>query len=299
MVSIITRRVRGITYYYLSYSYREENKVKLIEKEIGREIPQDLSLIKEELIKEVVAKRWIEYIDQKKANYVQKLSNLPDIVKAKNLKDFGIRFTHNTNKIEGSTLTLREVALSINEPEVRINKPVSDINEAQCHMLAYEDMINNPSELTLDLILKWHEILFSLHPNRNNFAGIIRKDQIYISGSDYVPPLGGIVCENLLKELFQWYGKNQNSVHPVLLAFLMHFRFVSIHPFLDGNGRMARLLMNYILYKNICPMFDIPAEIRKSYYTALEKANLKEDEMFFVGWFFKNYIKSLTKSIQI
>ena len=76
----------------------------------------------------------------------------------------------------------------------------------------------------------------------------------------------------------------------------MHFRFVSIHPFYDGNGRMTRLLTNYILFKNNYPMFNIEPNIRKSYYSTLEACNLKNDEMHFVNWFFKNYIEAIKRS---
>ena len=173
--------------------------------------------------------------------------------------------------------------------------PFYDIVEANLHMKIYENIINfkTPIYLSMETVKDWHRTLFSLHPLRNNFAGLIRKGRIYISGSNYVPPPGGIVCERLVNELFEWYTKNVYSIHPALLACLMHFYFVSIHPFDDGNGRMCRLIMNYILFKNNYPMFDLPYRIRKSYYNALEKSNIKEDDMIFVGWFFKNYLKYL------
>lgn len=295
MVNLKKKKIRGKDYYYLVYNYRESDKVRTIDKEIGREIPENIEEIKEGFIKTIVNKRWIKNIEDIKESYNDKLDALPDFIKAEHLKEFGIRFTHNTNKIEGSTLTLREVDIVINEPEIPINKPTDDIIEAKLHMQCYEEMVNNAdiAELTMDLILEWHRTLFSLHLNRVNFAGLIRKGQIYISGSKYVPPAGGVGCEMLLEQLFNWYTENSNVTHPVLLACLMHFRFVSIHPFDDGNGRMSRLLMNYILFKKKYPMFDILAEIKKSYYNALERANMKEDEMGFVGWFFRNYMKSL------
>lgn len=300
MVNLKKKKINGKEYYYLVYPYREDGKVRTIDKEIGKEIPENLEEIKEVFIKTIVDRRWIKSIEDKKESYNHKMGALPDFIKAEHLKEFGIRFTHNTNKIEGSTLTLREVDIVINEPEIPINKPTDDIIEAKLHMQCYEEMVNKAdiTELTMDLILEWHKTLFSLHPNRVNFAGLIRKGQIYISGSKYVPPDGGIGCEMLLEHLFNWYNENSNTIHPVLLACLMHFRFVSIHPFDDGNGRMSRLLMNFILFKKKYPMFDIPAEIRKSYYHALERANVKEDEMGFVGWFFRNYLKSL-KNLRI
>ncbi|MBN2157502.1 MAG: Fic family protein [Candidatus Lokiarchaeota archaeon] len=300
MVTVKKKSVLGYEYYYLIYNYREEHQVKTIDKEIGKELPENMEEIKEEFIQTIVDKRWIAEIEEIKNDYNKKLESIPSLLRAEHLKDFGIRFTHNTNKIEGSTLTLRDVELVINEPEVPINKSTDHIVEAKLHMKIYENMVNSidTTDLSMGVILKWHKSIFNLHPNRTNFAGLIRKGQIYISGSNYVPPPGGFDCEDLLDQLFIWYEENPRKIHPVLLSCLMHLRFVSIHPFDDGNGRMARLLMNFILFQNRYPMFDIPANIRKSYYNSLEKANLKEDEMSFVGWFFKNYLKSI-RSLRI
>jgi len=266
--------------------------MKSLYKEIGTEIPENLEQIKEEFIKEIVAKRWTASIEQYKIRYLSYYDNLPDYRQLNYLKKIGIRFTYHSNKIEGSTLTLREVDLAVNEPNVPINKPTNDIVEAKLHNEIYGDIINKKydSDLSLDMVLDWHSRLFSLHPNRNNLAGLIRKDRILISGSNFVPP---IVCEPLLEDLFNWYKINKDTMYPVLLACLMHFEFVSIHPFNDGNGRISRLLMNYILHKSKYPIYTLPVDIRISYYNALERANLKEDRMFFVGWFFRNFIKYL------
>lgn len=293
MVSIEVKKVSGKDYYYLRYSYREEKKIKLIEKGIGTEIPENLEEIKLDFIKEITQKRWVDSIEQITKKYRERFESLPNPIQEKDLRTFGIRFTYDSNRIEGSTLTLREVALVVEEPNVPINKPTNDIIEAKLHMELYEKIINSNShkELTMEMVKEWHKSLFSLHPEKDSFAGLIRKERIFIGGSNHVPPLDP---NPYLIKLFKWYNENKDSVHPVLIACLMHFRFVDIHPFRDGNGRITRLIMNYILYKNNCPMYALPYGIRKSYYKAIENSVLKQDEMVFVGWFFKNYIKYLT-----
>ena len=149
-------------------------------------------------------------------------------------------------------------------------------------------MIDSKREIDWELILDWHEKIFEL--TKPEIAGIIRSYPVQIIRSKYVPPERGI--EDLLDNLIEWYKENKKKLHPVFLACMMHFRFVSIHPFGDGNGRMCRILMNYILYKNEYPMFDIEYKMRQSYYSALENANLKEDDTIFINWFFTRYIKA-------
>jgi len=95
----------------------------------------------------------------------------------------------------------------------------------------------------------------------------------------------------LLKEFFDWYNKNKKKMHPVELAALVHLKFVTVHPFSDGNGRISRLMMNFILHKNGFPMLDILYEKRTSYYNALERAQLKKNGMIFLQWFFRKYLE--------
>ena len=303
MVSITSKTIENKTYFYLSHSYREDNKINVIEKSLGRKIPPDDEFegIKEDFIKTIFLKRWSPTISKIKNDYNSSISKIPNFLNKKELEDFGIRFTFNSNKIEGSTLTLRETALIIKEKDVAINKPTRDINEAQAHMKCYEDMITTDEKLSMDLICKWHALLFKDHINGDIIAGTIREDNVRISGSDFIPP-GPKLVKKLLKELFKWYDLNDETLNPVLLASIISFRFVTIHPFYDGNGRMSRLLMNYILFKNSYPMFNITYKIRKSYYSALEKSQiafgLKKDETIFSAWFFKNYIKAFEDNLK-
>lgn len=296
MVNIIKKKVSGKEYYYLSYSYRENNKVNNISKAIGKDLPEyeELARIKESFCYDIFQKVWMPKIEIITKKYHEQFDSLPKPIQVKDLRTFGVRFTHNTNRIEGSTLTLREVAVVVDEPNIPINKATNDIIEAKSHMSVYEDMITINRNIDWELVLDWHEKIFEL--TKPEIAGITRQYPIQISRSKYVPPMGGV--ENLLDDLLNWYNENKDKLHSVYLACMMHFRFVSIHPFGDGNGRICRILMNYILFKNKSPMFDIEYKIRQRYYNALENANLKEDDMIFIGWFCKEYIKANEKYLK-
>jgi len=293
MVKVISRIVKGKKYHYLSHSYREGGKVPHIEKYLGNQLPslEELAFIKDDFNYEIFQKRWESNIEQIKENFRKEFESMPKPIQVKDLRNFGVSFTHNTNRIEGSSLTLKDVALIVEDNITPKNKPANDIIEAKSHMSVYELMINSDRQVDWELLLDWHEKIFEL--TKPEIAGIIRRYPVQISRSKFVPPMAGI--EELLDDLLKWYKENKNKFNPVYLACLMHFRFVSIHPFGDGNGRMCRILMNYILYKNKYPMFDIEYKVRQSYYNALENANLKEDEMLFIHWFFSRYVKANNK----
>jgi len=293
MATIIKHEVNGKKYNYLSYSYRNGEKILKEEMYLGSEIPdfEILCEIWETFSYEIVKKRYFSILEKIFNNYKKIIDKTPRNIFIKNLRNFGIKFTHHSNKIEGSTLSLREVQAVINDGIIPHDKSINDAIETKTHMKIYEDMINSTEELSMDLICKWHKEFFqSTKPYE---AGIIRDYPVGIEGSNYEPPMYKIEIIKLLEHLFNWYNKNIKKYHPVFIAAVMHYRFIAIHPFGDGNGRMTRLLTCYILYKNGYPMFDIDSKIRSQYYKALEKADKYEDnELPFILWFFKNYIKS-------
>ncbi|MDP1729129.1 MAG: Fic family protein, partial [archaeon] len=122
-------------------------------------------------------------------------------------------------------------------------------------------------------------------------AGKIREHGVQISLSKFIPPTP-VELQTLLKEFFDWYNQNKNKISPVELAALVHLKFVTIHPFSDGNGRISRLMMNFVLNKFGFPMLDIPYTKRSGYYNSLERSQVKNDEHIFVQWFFKKFIES-------
>ena len=118
-------------------------------------------------------------------------------------------------------------------------------------------------------------------------AGRYRKIQVMINGSTHVPPQPNLVPKEM-EDFFIWYETNKNNLHPIVLAAELHERIVTIHPFIDGNGRTSRLIMNLILLQNGFVIANIKgdSDTRMKYYNTLEIAqtkNNKEDFLLFVA----------------
>ena len=295
MVSISKKNIEGNIYYYLEYSYRENGKVNKKVKYLGKKIPKNVDRLKEELLLEVYQQLWFDKFSQIKENFTKEKKNIPKSLEKKELENFTIRFTYNTNKIEGSTLTLRETALLLEKGITPSRRPIEDVKETEKHKQVFYEMLSYNKEITLSTLLHWHKELFE--ETKKDEAGKIRDYPVGISGSKYKPPYA-IELDLLLTEFFDWYKKNRNKLHPVYLAALVHFKFVSIHPFGDGNGRISRLFMNYILHKHEYPMVVIVYTDRNSYYNSLERSQLNKDETIFTKWFFKKYIKEFKKYLK-
>ena len=114
------------------------------------------------------------------------------------------------------------------------------------------------------------------------YAGKYRNVQVMIKGSSHLPPQPFIVPKKM-EEYFEWFQINKNILHPVILAAEMHERLVTIHPFIDGNGRTSRLIMNLILLKNGFVIANIKGdnESRMNYYNALEKVQTENNKEAF------------------
>jgi Fic family protein len=288
MVSVKKKNINGNTYYYIEHSFRKNGKVDKKEKYLGTTLPKNINQIKEKFLKEFYQEKWFNRFDTIKEQFIKEKRKIPPSMEKKETEQFAITFTYNTNRIEGSTITLRETADLLERGVSPALRPLKDIKETEAHKEVFYDMLNYKKEMTLPTVLHWHKSLFS--QTKGEDAGKIRSYQIGISGSKFKPPYP-IELEFLLREFFDWYHRRKRTMHPVQLAALVHLKFVTIHPFGDGNGRISRLLMNYVLQKYGYPMLIIDYTQRKGYYTALERSQLKKDENVFIRWFFKRYLK--------
>ena len=293
MVTIRKKTVEGNSYFYLEHSFRKNGKVEKKELYLGKEIPKDIEKIKKEFISEIYNETWLNQLDKIKENYSKEQKKTPDSAREKEIENFMIKFTYNTQRIEGSKLTLRDTANLLEKGETP-KKPLRDIKEAEAHKKVFYEMLNYSKDLNLQIVLQWNKTL--LLETKPDIAGKIRNHGVAISGSKFIPP-SAIELETLLKEFFDWYNKNKSKLHPVALSALVHLKFVTIHPFSDGNGRISRLMMNFILNKNGFPMLDIPYENRNGYYTALERSQIKQEDKIFLQWFFKRYLKEYKRLI--
>lgn len=288
MVIVKKRILKNQTYYYLEHSIRKGRQVQKKEIYLGRKIPYDIEKIKKRFLDDIYREKWYHDLDRIKAKFSKEQRSISKSIKEKEMQNFAIRFTYDTQRIEGSTLTLRETADLLERGITPKGKPIRDAKEAEAHRDLFYEILKLKKELSFQILLDWHWKLF--HLTKPDMAGKIRKYQVAISGSRFMPP-SPVEMLPMLTDFFKWYNKNKNKIHPVELAALAHLKFVTIHPFGDGNGRITRLVMNFILNKKGYPMFDIPYEGRHSYYNALERSQVKKEDRIFLQWLVKKYIK--------
>lgn len=287
---VIIKKVvkKGKAYYYLEHSIRVKDKVSKKTKYLGKEIPKDIENQKKAFTFELYKEKWFSEFEKIKKNYSKDQKAMPPSIKRKELENFAIKFTYDTQRIEGSKLTLRETANLLEKGITPTRKPIDDVKEAEAHKIVFYEMLEHKKELSLQIVTYWNKRLLGL--TKPLVAGKIRAHQVLISGSKFRPPFPAEL-DTLLYEFFSWYKKNRDEINPIELAALVHLKFVTIHPFGDGNGRISRLIMNFVLHKHHYPMLDIPYEKRDSYYTALERSQVKGDDAPFLHWFFKRYLK--------
>lgn len=189
---------------------------------------------------------------------------------------FDTEYTYESNHIEGNTLTLMETDLVIHKGMTIEGKPLKDHFEAVNHLQAIEyirEIARDKQEFNRRVLLDIHALILQGIDRAN--AGIYRRANVRISGSRHVCPAYEKVPDKM-DEYFLWYESNRESLHPAQLAAEMHARLVSIHPFIDGNGRTARLVMNIILLQNGYPITIIASDRKKraEYYNSLEAYHL-------------------------
>lgn len=143
-----------------------------------------------------------------------------------------------------------------------------------------EDIVGKEEPLSQWQIKNVHRLV--LKGIDDEYVGVYRNQQAFISGAVHKPPEPFKIQEEM-DRLMHWYGNEAQILHPITRAAMLHVIFVGIRPFIDGNGRTSRLLLNLELMKSGYPPIIIKVENRLSYYNALDKAHTTEDHHDFIG----------------
>ncbi|MCX6778132.1 MAG: Fic family protein [Candidatus Micrarchaeota archaeon] len=322
MARIVKRKVKGKLYYYLEESIKQGLAWKKESLYLGDSVPgaDELRRIYTEFAKKLkmrgvegITPPYTEFLTRNMAlklelstkNKEKYLKSLTPAQRAEFVKRERITFISDSNAIEGSTLDYKQTEdiLAGEERVRRLEKKGVVITgtgrEAQeavnlnACLGMYEKFLVGRREINEEMVLRLHFVLLSKIEGYEQYRGIWRPVNVMIRGSPHVFPHHSEVF-GLMRELFGWYSINKGLIHPVELAAKFHTKFTGVHPFADGNGRMARLLMNYILQSNGFPFTNIPLR-RRSAYMKTQAAGNKNDHKPFTLFLVEEAVKQCNK----
>ncbi len=318
MVSIKEKEIKGKKYIYVSTSASYKGERKDFEKYIGPKDMEDLERKKKFYSNILRMKRqlYLTYLEAKSINlkyipngyaylltlvkrqYNKFLSDLYPSELKKYKEEFEVRYVHHTTAIEGNTLSLKDASLVLAEGLSPSSKELREVHEVENYKKVLDYVEGYTGDVNLEFMKKLHELI-----QRNideNTAGDLRKIPIGIRGSRWEPPPAPVLKDEISR-LLDWYKEKKEELHPLELGGIFHHEFLKIHPFVDGNGRVARELLNYILMKNDYPRLIIPVEEREKYLNKLEKADEGDVEPlleFFASLIIHDYLNVITGIIK-
>lgn len=257
---------------------------------------------------------------QKIEALTQELSKLLPIkqeYKTKLDKKFRLEFNFNSNHIEGNTLTYSETELLLIFDETKGNHTLREYEEMKSHDVALQLIQDWATDIEKPLteidIKNLNEIILvrpfwkdAITPDGQKTRRIIKigdykeyPNSVILSNGEMFEYTSPIDTPIQMGELMEWYRNEvqKNELHPIVLAALLHYKFVRIHPFDDGNGRISRLLMNYVLLKNNLPPIVIKSADKRNYLSALHSADTG-DLHTFINYIAQQLIWSLELSIK-
>lgn len=227
---------------------------------------------------------------------LEKLRPIKDEDQRRLWKKIRLEFNYNSNHLEGNTLTYGQTELLLFYDKVAENSILSDLEQMKSHDVALSKIVEVAEDPTYPLTEQFIKELNRLVLVRPFWKEAITADGLptrkeiqigeYKSSPNSVRLPNGEIHEYAsvqdtpikMAELIQWYRENEDTLHPAQLAAQFHYRFVVIHPFDDGNGRVARLVMNYILLKHGYPLIIVKSADKENYLTALQRADVGEKE---------------------
>ena len=256
----------------------------------------------------------LNYIDQLSATYHSLLPMSPENQRRWD-KKVRLEYNYNSNHIEGNTLTYGDTQLLLLFDETHGSHPMRDYEEMKAHDVAFQKIKEWAADTDMPLTEKdirelnqiilvqpfWKDAITpDGHPTRRQImVGSYKTEPNSVrlpNGElfEYPPPQEVPIR---MQELMEWYRDEQTALHPVTLAAMFHYKFVCIHPFDDGNGRVSRLLMNYILLAHKLPPVVIKSSDKQNYLHALHLADTGQYEAF-IRYIAAQVVSSLEMAIK-
>ena len=289
-------------YYVLAHSIRKGSKVIQKTKYIGKKLPtkKKLEPLKEQFLHELNETKYkylsvedIAKIEAKKEAYIQKNKKLSALEKKKNLENFLIRFTYDSSKLSGVDITLRQTHLILKDGIIPKGfKNLNTVKEIENHKKGVVAVTKYTGQLNVRFIKKLHNILLS--GVDDSIAGKFRNElerNVEIAGTTYTPPSWKILHKEI-DNFFKWYKSENRKLHSIELAALIHLKLISLQLFVDGNSRLSRLIMNWVLWRRGYPMIDIKVEDLENYYNAFDMYQIEKKEKPFVKYIKKKFLEN-------
>jgi len=239
----------------------------------------------------------LKQVDARKSQ-LDALRPLPPATVASLHDKLALEWTYHSNAIEGNTLSLRETQIVLEGVTVG-GRSLREHLEAINHRAAIawvEELLQAGKPITEWDVRQLHQlVLKGIDPDH---AGRYRTENVAIVGASHTPPAAVLVPEQMA-ELLRWYSSAACSLHPIERAAEFHTRFEQIHPFIDGNGRTGRLLMNFSLMRDGYPPAVLRKENRLNYYQALDIAATRRDYSAIVALVAKEVGRSLDIYLEV
>lgn len=209
-------------------------------------------------------------------NELAALRPLPEAALKKIEQALAVEYTYDSNRIEGNTLTLQETDLVVNQGVTIAGKSMREHLEAINHAEAIDyikDFARQDIEISERTIKEIHALV--LHSIDRENAGRYRSVPVMISGSTHLPPQPYLIEPQMEAFITTFADMERRGDHPVTIAAYLHDELVRIHPFIDGNGRTSRLLMNLYLLRNGYVLVSLKGgnDEKLKYYTAIEASH--------------------------
>ena len=216
---------------------------------------------------EFLDKKLIE-IEACKYHYIKRFQKEHILTKKEIFRNFLIEFAFNTTSIEGNTIKLEEARNLLEEGLTPKDKTLREIYDLQNTEKVFFNLLDLKKEINNKLIIDIHKMLLENIDNRFGY----RLTNVRVLRTNFKSSPAQYVQTDM-DLLLKWYNENKKKLHPLVLATLFHHKFEKIHPFMDGNGRVGRMLLNYILIKKGYPPLIVKKKFREDYLDSLGKAD--------------------------